>query len=450
MRRTPTLQPMRPETHYARNGDAHIAYQVIGDGPLDVVFVSSFMSNIDLQWEHPAMSAFAKRISAFSRLILFDRRGNGMSDGAPGVTTLDDQVDDVRAVIEAADADRPAVLAINEGASLALLFAAAHPDCVRALVLAAPVPCMIRQEGYEWAQTVEEREDYIRLLVANWGRDTAENPWIGMGGDDPECHAAMARFQRLAGGPGDALAALRQTMDTDVRGVMGSIQCPTLVLHRSHDEFVDPRHSRYVAEHVPGAEYVELDGAGTVWAGDPEEPVREIEAFLTGAQPPVPSERVLATVMFTDIVGSTGLAEQLGDARWRELLHRHDALVQAEVANHRGRVVKWLGDGALATFDGPSRAIACALAVRDGVRELGLATRAGLHTGECELLADDDIGGIAVHIAARIAALAGSEEILASSTVRDLAIGSPYVLADRGEQELKGVERAWQVFAVAA
>jgi class 3 adenylate cyclase len=449
LRQAHTLSAMRPETSYARNGDAHIAYQVVGDGPLDVLFVSSFLSNIEMQWEHPAMSAFSQRISRFARLVLFDRRGNGMSDGAPGVTTLDEQVDDVRAVLEAAGSRRPAVLAINEGASLALLFAAAHPDSVRALVLAAPVPCMVRGPGgYEWAQAVEQREEYIKRLVANWGRDTAENPWIAMGGDGREERAAMARFQRLAGGPGDALATLRQGMHTDVRGVMPSIQCPTLVLRRAGDEFVDARHSLYTAEHVPGARYVEIEGDGAVWAGDPEQPGHEIEAFLTGTKPPVPSERVLATVMFTDIVGSTELAGRLGDARWKELLRRHDVVLHEEVAKHRGRVVKSLGDGALTLFDGPSRAIGCAVAVSERLRELGLRVRAGLHAGECELLPGEDVGGIAVHIAARIAALAQAEEILASGTVRDLSVGSPFTLECRGEQQLKGVAEPWRVYAV--
>jgi len=443
-----TLLPMRPETNYALNGDAHIAFQVLGDGPIDVLFISSFLSNIEIQWEHPAMNAFARRIGRFSRLILFDRRGNGMSDGVPGATTLDEQVDDVCAVLEAAAAPRPAVLAVNEGASLALLFAAAHPDSVRALVLAAPVPRMVRgPDGYEWAQSAEQRDADVRRLVANWGRDRPENSWRGMGGSDPEDQAAMARYQRLAAGPGDALAVLTQGGQTDVRGVLPSIQCPTLVLRRRGDDFVDERHSRYVAGHVPGALYVEIEGDGAVWAGDAEQPGREIETFLTGAQPPLPSERVLATVMFTDIVASTERAAELGDGPWRELLQLHDALVRDAVELHRGRVVKSLGDGALAVFDGPSRALGAALAIREGIRPLGLVVRAGVHTGECELLGED-IGGLAVHIGARIAARAEPEQVLASRTVRDLTIGSPFALSDTGEHELKGIGERWQLFSV--
>src|SRR5262249_50545302 len=276
-RRGPTLPAMRPETNYARNGDAHIAYQVVGDGPLDILYVSSFLSNIEMQWEHPAMSAFSRRIGRFARLILFDRRGNGMSDGAGGAAPVDEQGGDVRAVLDAAGSRRPAVLAINEGASLALLFAAGHPEAVRALVLAAPVPCVAPRPGYEWPPSAAEREDFLERLVANWGLDRPENPWIVMGGEGPQERAAMARFQRLAAGPGDALATLRQGVDTDVRGVMPSIQCPTLVMRRAGDDFVDARHALYTAEHVPGARYVELDGDGAVWAGDPEQAGREIE-----------------------------------------------------------------------------------------------------------------------------------------------------------------------------
>jgi class 3 adenylate cyclase len=438
---------MSIETRYANSGGVHIAYQVLGDG-LDLLFVSSFLSNIELSWEHPSMSAFAQRLARFSRLIAFDRRGNGMSDGVGRASTLEEQVDDVRAVLDAAGSREPAVIAINEGAGLALLFAATHPEAVRALVLAAPVPRLVRGPDYEWAQSVEEREATIRGVVGSWGRDSPQNTWLDMGGADPASRAAMARYQRLAAGPGEAAAALELAGETDVRGVLGSIQCPTLVIRRAGDASIDERHSRYVAEHIPGARYVEIDGVGQVWVGDPEQPGREIEAFLTGASASAASERVLATVLFTDIVGSTRLAGELGDARWRALLDRHDAVLDRAVALHRGRVVKSLGDGALALFDGPSRAIACAVALREELRGLGLEMRAGLHTGECELLAREDVGGIAVHIGARICALAAGGEILTSGTVRDLSVGSAFTLCDRGEHVLKGIPEPWRVFAV--
>jgi class 3 adenylate cyclase len=440
---------VKVETRYARSSDgARIAYQVIGDGPPDLLYVPSFLSNIEIGWEHPSMRAFALRIARFARVILFDRRGNGMSDGRGIANTLEEQVDDVRAVLAATGAETAAVLAINEGAGLALLFAATHPEAVTALVLAAPVPRLVRGHGYEWAQSVPERERRIRAVIDGWGRDDAHNGWLDMGGSSPEQRGAMARYQRLAAGPGDAEATLRRAGETDVRGLLASIQCPTLVIRRREDVEIDERHSRYVAEHLPGARYLEVGGAGQIWLGDPEEPGREIEQFLTGARLPEPSERLLATVMFTDIAGSTELAGQLRDAPWRELLVRHDELIRAEVERRRGRLVKSLGDGALALFDGPSRAIDCALAVRDGARELGLSVRAGLHTGECELMPQADVGGIAVHIAARIAALAGGGEVLVSGTVRDLTVGSPFSLVFRGEEQLKGLDEPWRVFGV--
>jgi class 3 adenylate cyclase/pimeloyl-ACP methyl ester carboxylesterase len=434
-------------TGYAPSRGAHIAYQVVGDGPVDLLFVHSFMSNIELGWEHPAMSAFYRRLARFSRLIQFDRRGNGMSDRSGRPSTLEEQVDDVRAVLAAVGSREPAVMAINEGAGLALLFAASHPESVRALVLGAPVPRLVSGPGYEWAQSAAERAERIKVLVERWGQPTTENPWVAMGGLEPHERAAMARYQRLAAGPGDAGAMMVLAGESDVREALGSIQCPTLVIRRREDEMIDERHSRYVAEHIAGARYMELPGSGQVWVGDVEEPGREIEAFLTGARPPAPSERVLATVLFTDIVASTELAARLGDGRWSELLRSHDGLVRGEVERQRGRLVKSLGDGALAVFDGPSRALAAAVAIRDGVRGLGVQVRVGVHTGECELVGED-LGGIAVHIGARVAALAEPDQVLATRTVRDLTVGAPFALDDCGERTLKGIDGPWQLFAV--
>jgi len=441
---------MTVETHYALSRGAHIAYHVLGEGDTDLLFVPSFMSNIELSLGTSSMGQFIERLTRFVRLIQFDRRGNGMSDGSGSASTLEEQLDDVAAVLDGAGASSAAMIAVNEGAALALLYAATYPDAVRALVLMTPQARLVRGPGYEWALSVEERLALIDVVVEQWGREGPENPWLVFGGDLPEQRAAMARYQRLAMGPGDAAAAMTLAGETDVRDVLASIQCPTLVLRREDDRFIDERHCRYVAERVPDARYVQLAGSGQVWVGDREEAAREIEDFLTGVRPPAPSERVLATVLFTDIVGSTELASEMGDGRWRELLGRHDAIVRNEVDRHRGRLVKSLGDGALAIFDGPSRAIGCAESIRDGVRGLDLATRAGLHAGECELLADGDVGGIAVHIAARIAALAGAGEVLVSGTVRDLTVGSPFALESRGEQQLKGVAEPWRVFAVAA
>ncbi len=436
-------------TQYASSGDAEIAYQVVGDGPLDLVMVPPFMSNIDLAWETGDYSRLLTRLASFSRLIVFDRRGNGMSGGVAGATSLEDQIDDVHAVIAAAGAEEPVLISLLEGCALLALFAASNPGLARALVLMNPVPRLVRGLGYEWAQTVEERSALIASWVEHWGSSGPENPMRDFaGGNDEASRRAFAQFQRLAMSPGAAAASLSAASDIDVRHVLPSIQCPTLVLRRSGDVAIDPRHSRCVVEHVPHASLVELPGDGQAWVGEDDEAADEIQHFLTGVRRPVVSDRVLATVLFTDIVGSTERAAELGDGRWRALLERHDALVREQVARQRGRFVKSLGDGALAVFDGPSRAVSSALAIRDGVRDLDLEIRAGLHTGECELLAGDDVGGLAVHIGARISALAGPGEVLVSSTVRDLSVGSGQTLTDRGEHELKGVPGPWRVFAV--
>jgi class 3 adenylate cyclase len=441
---------MAPPIRYAKSGTTNIAYHVVGDGDVDLVFVPTFISNIELAWDVPTYARFRSALAGFSRLIPFDRRGCGASDGPAGATTLEQQLDDVSAVIEASGAEHPALLSLNEGAALSLLFAASHPSVVRALVLMDPQVRLVADEGYEWAPSREEREERMRNVIAHWGDESAENPWRNFVADDPQEIRGIARYQRLAAGPGDAAAAMAVGGETDVRDVLPSVQCPTLVVRRAADEFIDVRHARYVVDNVPDARLVELPGKGAAWVQDPEETAREIELFLTGARVPSPSERVLATVLFTDIVESTARAAEIGDARWRALMEHHDLLVRAEVERHRGRVVKSLGDGTLALFDGPSRALGCALALRDGLGGLGVGVRAGLHTGECELLDGGDVGGIAVHIAARIAALAEAEEVLASSTVRDLSVGSPFRLQARGEHRLRGVAEPWRVFAVAA
>ncbi len=295
--------------------------------------------------------------------------------------------------------------------------------------------------GYEWAQSVEERAAWVQAVVEHWGSSSPEQPWARSPVRTSSDDVLLARHRRLSMTPDAAAASLAMVGELDVRDALSSVQCPTLVLHRANDAFIDERHSRYAAAHIPGARYVEVAARGQ--AAD------EIEQFLTGVRRPVLSDRVLATVLFTDIVGSTERAAELGDGGWRALLERHDALVREQVERYRGRFVKSLGDGMLATFDGPSRAISSAIAIRDGVRQLGLDVRAGLHTGELELLADDDIGGLAVHIGARISSLAGPGEVLVSSTVRDLIVGSDQILTDRGEHQLKGIPGSWRVFAVA-
>jgi len=431
---------MEVVTEYARSGGVQIAYQVVGEGPLDVVIVPRWFSNIELDWEMPPQARFVEQLASFGRVIQFDRRGAGMSGGVAGATPLEDQIDDVRAVLEAASCEHPVLVSIAEGCGLAVLFAASHPDLVRALVLITPTPRTVRGPAYEWAQSVEEREAWVRAVVEHWGSSSHEQPWGAFAGQDEQRRRLLARNRRLSMTPDAAAESLAMVGELDVRGALLSVQCPTLVLHRANERFVDKRHSRYTAEHIPDARYIETQPGSH--AAD------EIAEFLTGVRRPAISDRVLATVLFTDIVGSTERAAELGDSRWRALLERHDSLAHEQVERHRGRFIKSLGDGILATFDGPSRAISCALAIRDGIRDLNLDIRAGLHTGECELRGDDDIGGLAVHIGARIGSIAGPGEVLVSSTVRDLIAGSDLPLADRGEHELKGVPGPWRVFAV--
>jgi class 3 adenylate cyclase len=308
------------------------------------------------------------------------------------------------------------------------------------LVLITPTPRVVRGPGYEWAQSVEERNAIVREVVSHWSSSSPDQPWGAFAGQDEDRRRLLARHRRLSITPDDAAATLAMVGELDVRDALPSVQCPTLVLRRANDTFVDERHSRYAAAHIPDARYVEIPPNGRT--------ADEIEQFLTGTRRAVVSDRVLATVLFTDIVGSTERAAELGDGGWHALLDKHDALVREEVERHRGQFIKSLGDGMLATFDGPSRAISAAVAIRDGVRKLDLEIRAGLHTGECELLGDDDIGGLAVHIAARISSIAATGEILVSSTVRDLTVGSAQALTNRGEHELKGVPGRWGIFVV--
>lgn len=413
----------------------------MGEGPLDVLIVPSFFSNIEIDWEHPRIAGFLAELASFARLIQFDRRGAGMSGGVAGATLLEEQVDDVRAVLDATGAERPALISHYEGCALAVLFAASHPDLVQALVLVTPTPRVVRGPGYEWAQSIEERDAMVDAVVEHWGTSSPDHPWGELAGRGEQRRRLVARHERLSMTPDAAAASLAMVGKLDVRDALASVQCPTLVLHGAGDRHMDQRHSRYAAEHIPNARFAEIPDSTAA---------AEIEQFLTGAHAPAVSDRVLATVLFIDIVGSTERAAELGDGAWRALLERHDSLVREMVDRYRGRFVKSLGDGALAVFDGPSRAISSAIAIRDGLRDLDLEIRAGLHTGECVLLPDDDVGGLAVHIGARVSSIAGPGEVLVSSTVRDLIVGSGQTLADRGEHDLKGVPGPWRIFAVEA
>jgi pimeloyl-ACP methyl ester carboxylesterase len=371
---------VEPETRYARSGDVHIAYQVVGDGPIDLVYVPPTLQQVEHLWAEPRVAAFFERFASFSRLILFDRRGTGLSDAIAAATTLEDQMEDLSAVMDAVGSREAALFAQAEGAPMAALYAATHPERTRALVLYAGVARMTAAPGYEWPGDAAARMARITDVFARWG--TGER--IGLIAPSVAGDAGLQRWfgklERLSASPGALHHLFESAGGVDVRDVLPSIAAPTLVLHRRDDRLIDVRHSHYLAEHIPGARYVELPGEDNLLVvGDSERVIEEVERFLTN--PPEP-DRVLATVMFTDIVGSTATAAQLGDRAWRDLLARHDELSRAQLAQFRGRAVKSLGDGFLATFDGPARAIRCALALRDAVRELGIELRAGLHTGE--------------------------------------------------------------------
>jgi class 3 adenylate cyclase len=441
---------VRPTTRYAKSGDLHIAYAVMGDGPLDLVYVPTWISQLEHLWEEPRVERFFNRISSFARLIMFDRRGSGLSDPIPDAPTLEEQMDDVLAVLDAAGSERAALLAQLEGGTMACMFAATHPERTGALILFSAWSRIVYDEGYEWANKPEEREEWLRDLTDSWGREEHPPAIVPSAAEDPRLRAWFAKLERLAASPGAARKLMKVMERYDVRDVLSTIRVPTLVMNRKDDDAINPLHSRYLAEHIPGARYLEFPGRESLTAfGDNSEAVLdEIEEFLTGTRQRREADRVLATVLFTDIVGSTQRAAQLGDTRWRRLLADHDQLIVREIDRHRGRFVKSVGDGVLATFDGPARGINCTRAVLEGVAELGLEVRAGLHTGEAEVIGDD-VGGLAVHIAARVSQAARAGEVLVSGTVKDLVVGSGLEFEDRGTRELRGVPGEWRLFAVA-
>jgi class 3 adenylate cyclase/pimeloyl-ACP methyl ester carboxylesterase len=440
-----------PQTRYARSGDVHIAYQVVGDGPIDLVYVPSWISQIEHNWDEPRVARYFRRLASFSRLIMFDRRGSGLSDPVPNAPTLEEQMDDVVAVMDAAGSEQAAVFALLEGGAMALLFAATHPERTTALALYEAQPRMSWAPDYDWALRAEDREEYVRHAVEGWGDGSS------LAALSPNADARLqewyAKLQRLAASPGMAAKLMRMNGEVDVRAVLPLIQAPTLVLHRPADKYIDIRHSRYLVDHIPGARLVELPGEETLGFGSGsgiEAELDEIEEFFTGMRHVPDPDRILATVMFADIVDSTRHAAEMGDRRWRDLLESLEGAVRSELQRFRGRAVKTMGDGFLATFDGPARAIRCATALREMAEErFGVEVRTGLHTGEIEVIGDD-VGGIAVHIGARVGGLARGGEVLVSGTVKDLVVGSGIAFEDRGERELKGVPGEWRLWAVAA
>jgi class 3 adenylate cyclase len=443
---------MAPETRYARSGELHIAYQVVGDGPMDLIYVPSWISQVEHYWEEPLVARYFNRLASFSRLIMFDRRGSGLSDPVPRAPTLEEQMDDVVAVMDAAGSERAAVFALLEGGAMAALFAATHPERTGALVLYEAQPRTSWAPDYDWAMPREQRDEYLREGgLDSWGDGSRIMSLSPNSGDNSRLLNWYAKLERLAASPGTAAKLMLMNGQVDVRAVLPTISVPTLVLHRAEDKFIDIRHSRYLAEHIPGARLVELPGEEALSFGSgAASELDEIEEFLTGTRQSRDAERILATVMFADIVDSTSRAADMGDRRWRDLLESIEGSVGRELMRFRGRAVKTMGDGFLATFDGPARAIRCAAAIRDGARsQYGLEVRSGLHTGEIEVMGDD-VGGIAVHIGARVGANAGPGEVLVSGTVKDLVVGSGISFEDRGETELKGVPGRWRLWAATA
>ena len=442
-----------PTTQYARSGDLSVAYQVVGDGPLDLVWVPGFVSHIEMVWEMPPAARLIERLASFSRLIMFDKRGTGLSDPVEGSPTLEERIDDLRAVMEAAGSERAAIVGISEGVPMSLLFAATHPELVSALVLYGGMARSTWAPDYPWATPVEALRESSAELLPHLNDGTILEVMAPSLADDPQARQMFARFQRYAASPAMLKQNMEMFLDIDVRPILPAIDVPTRVLHRRGDMTVNRRAAEWMADQIPGATYVELPGIDHLpFAGDTDALIDEVEEFLTGVRRDVEVDRILATVMFTDIVDSTKRASAMGDRAWRDLLDAQNAVLRRELARFRGREVKTLGDGMLATFDGPARAIRCGLEMIEAVRPLGIEIRVGLHTGEVEVVdgaqPGGDVAGIAVHIAARVGALAGSSEVLVSGTVKDLVAGSGIAFDERGEHVLKGIPDQWRLFAV--
>ncbi len=440
---------MESTTRYATSPDGtSIAYQVHGEGPLDLVFVPGFVSHVELWWEEPTLRRFLRRLASFSRVVVFDKRGQGLSDRPGRPPTLEESMDDLGAVMDAVGIERAAILGISEGGPMSALYAATHPDRVVALVLYGTFARMLMAPDYPVGVPGDAFDRWAEQIRSEWGGPVGVELWAPSELGNADFARWWARLLRQGTSPSGAIDLMDLYREIDVRPALGAIAAPTLVIHRAGDRLVPVRQARYLAEHIPGASYVELEGADHIPAIGGDDLIDEVEEFLVGSRGTHGVERSLATVLFTDIVGSTETAARLGDRRWRDLLERHDATVRQALAVHRGNEVKTTGDGFLATFDGPARAIRCATAIREELGTSGLEVRSGIHSGEVETIGAD-VGGMAVNIGARVGALAGDGEILVSSTVRELVVGSGIEFEPRGTHELKGAPGEWRLFAVA-
>lgn len=437
-----------PQTRYTKSGDVHIAYQVFGEGPFDLVLVPGFVSHLEAQWDNREIAAMLQRLGRFSRLICFDKRGTGLSDRGP-IPTLEQRMDDVRAVMDAVGSERAALFGISEGGPMSLLFAATYPARTRGLVIYGSYARRAWARDHPIGRTEAEMQAVFETMEREWGGPVGIEIWAPSRAEDEHFKRWWASYLRQAASPGTAISVMRMNMEIDVRHVLPSIRVPTLILHRTGDRLTSVEQGRYLASKIPSALYVELPGEDHApFVGDETRLLDEIEEFLTGVPANREDDRVLATVLFTDIVGSTERAAAAGDRQWRDLLAQHHAAVRRELVRFRGREIDTAGDGFLATFDGPARAVRCAARVVEAVRPLGLELRAGLHTGECQMLGDK-VSGIAVHVGARVAGHARGGEVLVSGTVKDLVAGSGLRFEPRGAQVLKGVPGEWSLFAFA-
>src|SRR4051794_23731459 len=434
---------MQPVTQYAKSGDVHIAYQAFGDGPINLVMVPGFVSNVENYWDEPDLARFLNRLGSYARVVTFDKRGTGMSDRVAKLPGLDLRMDDLRAVMDAAGMEQAALLGVSEGAPLSVLFAATYPHRCRALVLYGSFP----RFSY-WFPTQQALDNFFGYVEQSWGTGASLQRFAPSRANDASFQRWWGRNERLGASPAAVTALMRMNSQIDISSILPAVRVPTLVIHRTGDLAVNVEGGRDVAAHIPGARLLEFPGNDHLfYVGDNADGISDaIEEFFTGAPAQAEVDRVLATVLFTDIVGSTEKAAALGDLRWRRLLDDHHATIRRVLARFRGREVKTTGDGFLATFDGPARGVRCACAITEEIKSLGIEVRAGLHTGECEMMGDD-VGGIAVHIGARVAALAGASEVLVSGTVKDLVAGSGLRFADRGSQSLKGIPGQWPIFA---
>ena len=440
----------RPETKYAKSGSVRVAYQVTGEGPIDMVWAPGTVSHLDLAWESPASALGIERWSSFCRLMRFDKRGTGLSDRPTEAATLEERIDDIRAVMDDACSQQAAIFGLSEGGSMACLFAATYPQRTRALILWGVQARWMKTDDYPWGMTQEEYDRGLKELaekgatvdyLLGWGAGMPKNT-------DPASIESFLRFFRAGASPSALVALETMNSQIDIRPILPTIRVPTLVINRTGDPLANVAAARDLASKIPEARFIEFPGDTHQMTDIRDQVIAEVQEFVTGVRPHATPNRVLATILFLDIVGSTHHLSNLGDERWREVLDRHNALVRRELEKFQGREVKTMGDGVLATFDGPTRAIQCAMTIRDAVHQLGIQIKAGIHTGECELM-EDDVGGIAVHTASRVASEAGPDQVLVSNTVKDLVAGADLKFEDAGTHSLKGVPGRWHLFRAA-